>query len=126
MPPEADNTEEQLVELERALWRAETRYDRRFMERVLADDFSEFGRSGRVHTRSDTLAVIGGDTIQATLRDIEVDRVTDDVALVTYVTEVQSDALDLAYRASVWVRRDGRWQLRFHQGTPLQGPSTAA
>jgi len=23
-----------------------------------------------------------------------------------------------AWRSSVWVRHDGRWRLRFHQGTP--------
>ena len=117
MPEPETSGDEQLVELERALWRAETRFDRRFMERTLADDFSEFGRSGRVHTRAATLGV-GGDTIDATLRDIEVDRVTEDVALVTYVSEVQQhERLDVANRASLWVRRDGRWQLRFHQGT---------
>jgi len=116
--PAGQDSEAELVELEHALWRAETRFDRTFMERTLADDFSEFGRSGRVHTRADTLGV-AGDTIQATLRDIEVDRVTDDVALVTYVSEVQTEQLHVANRASLWVRRDGRWQLRFHQGTPL-------
>lgn len=123
--PEHDISDEELIELERALWRAETRFDRKFMERVLADDFSEFGRTGRVHTRFDTLGV-DERPIDAHLRDIEVDRVTEDVALVTYVSEVQHEVLDLANRASIWVRRDGRWQLRFHQGTPLQGPSEAA
>ena len=108
---------EELVELEWALWQAETRFDPEFMERVLADDFLEFGRSGRVYARADTLAVTG-DTIEANLRDIEVHSIAEDVALVTYVSEVQHEVLDLANRASVWVRRDGRWQLRFHQGTP--------
>lgn len=115
--PAGADSEAQLIELEHALWRAETRFDRAFMERTLADDFSEFGRSGRVHTRADTLSV-PEDTIQVTLRDIEVDRVTEDVALVTYVSEVQHEQLDVANRASLWVRRDARWQLRFHQGTP--------
>lgn len=87
------------------------------MEWVLADDFGEFGRSGRVYARADTLAV-EGQTIDARLRDIEVDLIAEDVALVTYVSEVQHDGLDLANRTSIWVRRGGRWQLRFHQGTP--------
>lgn len=108
---------EELVELEWALWRAETRFDREFMERVLAEDFTEFGRSGRVYARADTLAVTG-ETIEANLRDIQVQLIAADVALVTYVSEVRHEGLDLANRASVWVRRDGRWQLRFHQGTP--------
>ncbi len=115
--PDPDSTEQQLIRLEHALWRAETRYDAEFMESVLADDFREFGRSGRVYARADTLAVTAV-TIEARLRDIEVQPIAEDVALVTYVSEVQHETLDLANRASVWIKRDGRWQLRFHQGTP--------
>ncbi len=108
-----------LIELEWALWRAETRFDADFMERTLASDFLEFGRSGRVYARADTLA-IKGDSIKAKLRDVEVSMLAADVALLTYVSEVQHEQLDLANRASIWVRRDGRWQLRFHQGTPTR------
>jgi len=107
----------ELVELEWALWRAETRFDLEFMEGVLADDFREFGRSGRVYERADTLAVTG-ESIDANLRDVQVQMVAEGVALVTYVSEVRHETLDLANRSSVWVWRDGRWQLRFHQGTP--------
>lgn len=113
----ADDPTDELIALEHALWRAQTRFDPAFMEWILADDFGEFGRSGRVYARADTLAV-DGDAIDARLRDIEVDLITEDVALVTYVSEVRHDALDLANRSSLWVRRNDRWQLRFHQGTP--------
>jgi hypothetical protein len=114
----ANDPTDELIELEWALWRAETRFDDEFMERVLADDFGEFGRSGRVYTRADTRAV-EGEAIDANLRDVEVDLIAEDVALLTYVSEVQHEVLDLANRSSLWVKRDGRWQLRFHQGTPL-------
>lgn len=111
------DSRQQLIELEWALWRAETRFDREFMERTLAEDFREFGRSGRVYERAETLAVTG-DSIEASLRDFQFSMLADDVALLTYVSEVQHQALELANRTSIWVRRDGRWQLRFHQGTP--------
>ncbi len=114
--PDPETTAE-LIGLERALWEAQTRLDPDFMEHVLAEDFGEYGRSGRVYARTDALAVTD-DTIDAHLRDIEVDDVAEGVVLVTYVSEVQREELDLANRASLWVRRDGRWQLRFHQGTP--------
>ena len=107
----------QLIELEWALWRAETRFDPEFMERTLAPDFREFGRSGRVYERADTLAV-SGQSIEANLGDFQLSLLADDIALLTYVSEVQHQALDLANRTSIWVHRDGRWQLRFHQGTP--------
>jgi hypothetical protein len=44
-----------LHKLEEELWREETRFDRRRMEEVIAGDFFEFGRSGRVYRRQDTL-----------------------------------------------------------------------
>jgi hypothetical protein len=112
-----DDTERQLIELEWALWRAETRFDAEFMERTLASDFAEFGRSGHVYARADTLAV-SGQSIDATLRDFRLAMLAEDVALLTYVSEVRHQQLDLANRSSIWVRREGRWQLRFHQGTP--------
>ena len=47
--------EADLKQLEEGLWRAETRFDSRWMDEVLAPDFFEFGRSGRVYTRQDTI-----------------------------------------------------------------------
>src|SRR5215813_3003006 len=57
---------EQLRELEESLWRAERRCDRDYMDATLARDFFEFGRSGRVYDRSDSLDVESGE-IHATL-----------------------------------------------------------
>jgi ribonuclease HI len=109
---------EELPELEWSLWRAETRFDLAYMERVLAPDFLELGRSGRVWTREAILAVPWQD-LDATLTDLAVAGVADGVALVTYVSEVRHDELERASRASLWRGDAGRWQLRFHQGTPL-------
>lgn len=39
------------------MWREETRFDMQFMQRALASDFFEFGRSGRMYTREQSLAV---------------------------------------------------------------------
>jgi len=111
---------EQLRLLEGSLWRAETRFDRDYMERILAAGFSEFGRSGRVYSRADTLAVPGG-AIEAHLRDVAVQAIRSDVALVTDVSEVRGDdgAVEVGNRSSIWVRELDDWQLRFHQGTPV-------
>jgi glyoxylase I family protein len=85
---------------------------------LLADDFLEFGRSGRVWTR-DTIAPLLGSSPDANaaaleLEAFEVVPLGQGVALVTY------RALG-ANRSSIWVGRDGRWRMRFHQGTPLPG-----
>ncbi len=41
------------------------------------------------------------------------------VALVTYISEVKYEQTEIANRSSLWTRTDGRWQIRFHQGTPV-------
>ncbi len=82
---------------------------------LIADDFVEFGRSGRVWTRDSIRELLEGSPGPPVPIDrFEVAELGDGVALVTYRAA-------LANRSSVWVRRDGRWQLRFHQGTPIGG-----
>lgn len=46
--------------------------------------------------------------------------ISDDVVQTTYVSELRTgDLVELGRRSSIWSRIDGRWQLRFHQGTPF-------
>lgn len=111
-----------LQQLEEALWREETRYDAEFLEKVLAADFFEFGRSGRTYTREDILS----DTSQPIdavlpLPDFQVRLLTPDVALVTYNSaRTFEGVVEYGRRASIWSRTEGGWVLRFHQGTPYQ------
>jgi hypothetical protein len=91
------------------------------MERVLAADFVEFGRSGRVFSRTESIHV-AAQAIGATFpfASLTVYRFDDDVYLVTYISEVTvGDEVERANRSSLWIRSAGEWKLRFHQGTPL-------
>ena len=56
------------------------------------------------------------------LDEFEVGVATPDAALVTYPsTTGRSDgSLASALRSSLWVLRGGRWQISFHQGTPVE------
>jgi hypothetical protein len=112
---------DQLRCLEESLWRAETRFDRDHMNEVLAPDFLEFGRSGRVYRREDTLDV-PAQRIDVTLPlgKFAVRSIAADVALVTYVSEVTyGEVNEVANRSSLWSRHAGGWRIRFHQGTPV-------
>jgi hypothetical protein len=80
---------EELGHLETSLWRAETRFDRDHMDTVLAEDFVEFGRSGRTYTKETLSFERSG--IDARLNQLHVSRVGEDVRLVTYVSEVRDD-----------------------------------
>lgn len=111
----------ELEQLEECLWIAESRFDMDWMERTLAPDFFEFGRSGRVYRREDTLG-IESQSIDARLplKNFEARLLSSDVALVTYISAVTYDGVeDIGNRSSIWSRTESGWQLRFHQGTPV-------
>jgi hypothetical protein len=109
-----------LEHLEEELWREATRFDHARMEDVIAPDFLEFGRSGRVYRRADTLAVPRG-PIDAVfpLPDFRARLLHPDVAQVTYNSAVTyGGVVQRARRSSIWSRTETGWVLRFHQGTP--------
>ncbi len=104
-----------LAALEHTLWRADTRHDRALMEQ---------SRSGRRYTRDDLLPQGESHTIDATLHDLTVTEISPTVALVTYRSELRRpNSAEWANRSSLWDRASGRWQLRFHQGTPCEAPA---
>lgn len=108
-----------LRRLEEELWREETRFDRARMEELLAADFMEFGRSGRVYSRADTLAVPRRPIdIVLPLPEFRARLLAPDVAQVTYNSVVMYDSeVEYGRRSSIWTRSPVGWQLRFHQGT---------
>ena len=110
-----------LTAMEESLWRVVTRFDTDYMERILAADFIEFGRSGKTYTRLECLA-IGKEPIRVRLPlgDLCVVQLGPNTAHVTYISEDHGnqDRTERANRSSIWSRTVDGWELRFHQGTP--------
>lgn len=112
----------ELRALEEGLWRFETRFDSSYMERVLAVDFTEIGRSGRVYDRKSILAVPPSQ-INAVLPlpNFHARELSDTVVLITYDSHLaEGGTISCAHRSSVWVQDNEGWQLHFHQGTPFE------
>jgi len=101
-----------VIELERSLLTDAVRSTPRVLGALLHPDWTEIGSSGRLLERGATLERLG--STPATLEPIEATRLSDDVILLVWraVTPERS-----SLRSSVWVRDDGRWRQRFHQGT---------
>ena len=113
---------DELQHLEESLWMAHTRYDQAYMKRILSPEFVEFGRSGRVNGREETLSATSHD-IRCTipLKHFAAYCIEANVFLVTYVSEIFSEGDVLrANKSSVWIKTPQGWQLRFHQGTPVK------
>jgi hypothetical protein len=92
---------------------------------LLADEFFEFGSSGRRFTKSQTVEALVGERAQEprfSLADFSLLVLAPDVVLATYRAEARGadpSAPGHSWRSSVWVFRSGRWQLLFHQGTAI-------
>jgi len=117
---------ELLRELEERLLRPEVRSSADQVSSLIADDFIEFGSSGRVYDKAQIVAALTeeqrqGPTVQATAHDVQVRMLADGVALITYrtVRHPPYASVTQSRRSSIWKSIDGRWQMVFHQGTPI-------
>ncbi|MDQ3076247.1 MAG: DUF4440 domain-containing protein [bacterium] len=108
--------------LETSLHKKEVRNSRERVSELIADDFMEFGKSGGVFQKQDTLEGLGNETVdlQVNVSDFMARELSPEVVLVTYTASMlDNDKITMVStnRSSVWVLRDGRWQMTFHQGT---------
>ncbi|RPF53256.1 DUF4440 domain-containing protein [Aquisalibacillus elongatus] len=89
-------------------------------ERLLADDFKEFGSSGEVFTKQDQLDAFEGDVHKRMtkyhLSNFDMKPLADKVALVTFLV-FNEGTEQYSYRSSIWKDIEGQWQMVFHQGT---------
>jgi ribonuclease HI len=98
---------------ERHLLDPTVRADAAALELLLHRDFTEIGRGGRVWTRAEMIeALLADPGVAGAPAGLEVDELAYGNALVTY-------ALGGVRRSSIWIRESGRWQIRFHQATPI-------
>jgi hypothetical protein len=104
-----------LYELEERLLHPDRSEDRTALIPLLAGDFEEFCPTGRVSNRQQTIDdMLACHPRAATIHHYFVTRLCDTAALSTYRLTTPSA---VTHRSSLWVFRDERWQLRFHQGT---------
>ena len=117
MTPSAEEHAE-LALLETSMWREKTRFDLQFQTARFADDFVEFGRSGRIYTR-DQIIHTESAPIDATLSNLQIRRIDENSVLITYDSAaVYEGSIEYARRSSIWSRTQSGWVMRFHQGTP--------
>ena len=113
-------------DLEEKLLRPETRNSPVKVGTLLHPDFFEFGGSGTVWSRQQTIDRLAQERpMEGSLTDLSVRSLASDVTLVTYRAVGRDPASGNEWhslRSSIWRLTDGRWQMIFHQGTPTRGP----
>jgi len=105
--------QDEIRELEEQLATPSTRSATDALDRLVSDQFVEFGSSGRVYTKPDVIALMLADpSATVSVTDFRVLAVAPDVALATYRTGG-------SLRSSLWRREGEAWRIVFHQGTPI-------
>jgi glyoxylase I family protein len=111
-----------LQNLELELLRHDVRKSVSRLKELFADDFFEIGSSGIVYSREDIMKQLPnpGET-KYSIYDFRATEIGPETMLVTYRTGKQtkgSRELSWSMRSSIWQKRNGRWVIVFHQGTP--------
>jgi hypothetical protein len=112
---------EQIYKLEDRLLQPEVRRSKEEITTILADDFVEFGSSGRIF---DKIQVVEGlphsPTVPMVIEDFQIKVLSSNVVLATYRvvrTNEPREEMKNSLRSSIWKYIDKRWQMVFHQGT---------
>jgi hypothetical protein len=104
--------------LEEKLLQPTIRKSEKNLEDLLADDFLEFGSSGRTFNKEELMKGLANEsTIKMQLMDFKTQMLAKDVYLTTYRV-LRSNDMKYTLRSSIWKEKEGTWQMFFHQGTP--------
>ena len=106
-----------IYELELSLLEPGTRHSQTELEKLIADDFIEFGSSGKVYYKLDLLKTLPSEGIREfIMTDFAIKELSQFVILATYKT-TEDGAISL--RSSIWKKYRDEWQMIFHQGTKV-------
>ena len=118
------NIADHLKSLEETLLDPAVRKNSEQVSDLLADDFLEFGSSGRTFDKASILEDLRNEPPHQTARlsDFAIRPLAPEVILVTYRTtrlDSSGQIIHQTQRSSIWINRNGKWQITFHQGTPI-------
>ena len=99
----------------------DVRKSKRLVE-LLADNFVEFGSSGRIYTKADLVVTLQAESpVKQSTDDFRVELLAPNVALLTYRIHRHSAPPVHTLRSSIWQLHDRQWQMVFHQATITSG-----
>lgn len=109
---------DKIEQLERKLLQPMARHSKKTLEHLIANDFREVGQSGKRYGKQEVLKAL----LQESSRDFkaqyfEVKQISSSVCMVWYYTQENGGKV---FRTSLWKLQQDKWQMIFHQGTPIQ------
>lgn len=119
-----DKAKNDFFALETALHKRHIRGSPTAVSELLADEFIEFGSSGRVFNKSTIIAALKDEVgdLKVSVENFAVRELAPTLVLVTYTAAKPSHypgATIRVLRSSIWQLINARWQMVFHQGTKI-------
>jgi hypothetical protein len=112
-----------LRQLESELYSPSVRQSERVAE-LLADEFVEYGSSGRTYTKAQVIAALKSETpAEITASNFSLQLLAPSVALLRYTSCRHAAVAAYSLRSSLWQLQGGHWRMLFHQGTPCGQPN---
>jgi hypothetical protein len=123
-----------ILAMEAKFWEAAMTFDADAMKGIYADDFTAFSERGRSGKAANVEATKQFRSANPKFRDVEIVRLNQDAAVITYRVDVDALTRDGAVVIRVrdsrmsngWARRDGRWVLVFSQMTQMPAAGRGA
>ena len=89
-----------------------------YVNQAIADDFKGIGTNGDFYDKEELVgAARWGLSKEVRVYDVEVVRLTDDSAVVTYNLIVPGSRPRYRHMSDTWARDNGKWKLKFQQVT---------
>ena len=109
----------QLRRLEEELHTACARTSARCSQ-LLADEFIEFGSSGRIYGKADVIAAWQDEAPAGiSVEEFRIEPLAPGVVLVAYRALRRGRPPVLSLRSSIWRQQGDQWRMLFHQGTSV-------
>ena len=106
-----------IYELELLLLQPLTRASREQLNKLIADDFMEFGAAGEIYNKQDILASLPYENIRKfNIHDFDIKELSENIILALYKLEEERGS---SLRSSIWKRASNGWHMVFHQGTGM-------
>lgn len=113
---------EKIYKFELSLLSPEVRTSSDSLDKLLADDFIEFGNSGLIYNKNNILERLPAttDRVEFIMSDFSIRILAEDIVLTTFkVKRTINEENIVSLRSSLWRKQDDSWQIFFHQGTKI-------
>jgi hypothetical protein len=112
-----------IKDLETEFLQPEVRKSKERLNELLADNFYEIGESGSQYKKQDILNDLPKQTGEKyTIYNFNTVEISSGIVMATYLAEKEmasSNKKTFSLRTSLWQKRKEKWQIIFHQRTPL-------